>query len=53
MLKKLFIPFLLVNLLWGCGQMGPLYLPDQKPPITVAKSKPVAASPTHTKIEPQ
>ena len=50
MIKKLFVLLLLVNLLLGCGQMGPLYLPDQKPPITVAKPK-SAAKTTTTHVE--
>lgn len=25
----------LVFFLTGCGQMGPLYLPDQKPPVYI------------------
>ncbi|MDO9238795.1 LPS translocon maturation chaperone LptM [Methylicorpusculum sp.] len=40
MIKK-FIPVLLLFsiLLTACGQTGPLYLPDQRPPITVEKEK--------------
>jgi predicted small lipoprotein YifL len=34
-----------MSLLIGCGQMGPLYLPDQEPPIKVAKPKPTSSSP--------
>ena len=30
------LAILLVSLIAGCGQSGPLYLPDQTPPITVA-----------------
>lgn len=33
-------------LLTACGQMGPLYLPDQKPPVHVAKDQ------TEKTIEP-
>lgn len=28
---------LILCILTGCGQNGPLYLPDQPPPITVPK----------------
>lgn len=37
MQKKIYRYLLYLGLffLTGCGQMGPLYLPDQKPPIYV------------------
>ncbi len=37
MLKKLLL--LLTAGLTGCGQFGPLYLPDQPPPIYVPKEQ--------------
>lgn len=34
---KIIFVFLGLTGLLSCGQSGPLYLPNQKPPITVAK----------------
>ncbi|BBB15083.1 uncharacterized protein RVIR1_05810 [Candidatus Rickettsiella viridis] len=31
------VTFLIVLSLTACGQMGPLYLPDQKPPVYVPR----------------
>lgn len=39
LLKLLF----LIPLLCGCGQMGPLYLPDTPPPIHTEKEQPQPA----------
>ena len=35
---KKFLPLLIFGL-QACGQTGPLYLPDQEPPIHVEKEK--------------
>jgi predicted small lipoprotein YifL len=45
---------LAVLLLWGCGQKGPLYLPDKKGTTVVkpAPPSPEAATPPE-KIDPQ
>ena len=49
----LFLPLLTV--LTGCGQVGPLYLPDGPAPIYVPKAKPEPEqkTPTNTPTEPE
>lgn len=39
MKKFLLLPLLLFLGLQACGQTGPLYLPDEKPPIHVEDDK--------------
>ncbi|MGR8934388.1 MAG: LPS translocon maturation chaperone LptM [Gammaproteobacteria bacterium] len=36
---KFFASLLMLFLLLGCGQKGPLYLPDETPPIHVEKEE--------------
>ena len=38
-MKHKFVYLLGIIFLSGCGQMGPLYLPNQKPPVYVPKPK--------------
>lgn len=43
-MKKLVSYLFSVVLLTGCGQTGPLYLPDQKPPVNIEKTKSTSQS---------
>jgi predicted small lipoprotein YifL len=44
--KHFFKLLLLIATVAGCGQMGPLYLPDAPPPIHVKKEKPATEKQT-------
>ncbi|WP_174627358.1 LPS translocon maturation chaperone LptM [Candidatus Methylobacter favarea] len=51
---KLFIFLLLGSVLPGCGQPGPLYLPDSRPPIHVEpEPEPEKKPATEPKKEPE
>ena len=44
--------YILIGLLTGCGQFGPLYLPNNpNPPVHVEKPKPEKAEITDTQSE--
>lgn len=43
--------YILIGLLTGCGQFGPLYLPNLPPPIHVEKPKPEKPETTDTQSE--
>lgn len=45
-LLRLFAPLVLLILLAGCGQKGPLYLPKPEKPAPVKPSAPAPASAT-------
>ena len=41
-------------LLWGCGQKGPLYLPDKNPAVVTAPPSPPATAPAEgPAVQPQ
>jgi predicted small lipoprotein YifL len=55
-MKNYCLFLLLLTVITGCGQAGPLYLPDTTPPIHVEKPKeetPKPAQETPTKTEPE
>jgi predicted small lipoprotein YifL len=43
----------LTLLLAACGQKGPLYLPDKKPPAVTAPAQPAAAAPAAAPAAPK
>lgn len=52
-MKNYSLFLLLVVFLTGCGQAGPLYLPDAKPPVHVEKPKEDKPKEEKTKTEQQ
>jgi predicted small lipoprotein YifL len=51
-MKNYSLILLFTVVLTGCGQTGPLYLPDAPPPIHVAKPKPEPEKPKAEPVTP-